>query len=176
MLAPPNVCRTRVWRGIFCQGFDPKIIARALADRGILTLDGQGKFSRCAPQPIAASSSTDAFLKARWKGISSTPRARRTTAAMAPRRPRCFQRCAVADVFPEAVLQLLEFRNQLFFENALGRCHLGAQTSGPGSALWCRRAIERGKAIARRKAIKQRSAIQLGPAVERCGQDLPQYR
>ena len=41
-LIPPGV-----WRGVFCQGFDPKIIARALADRGILTLDGEGKFSRC---------------------------------------------------------------------------------------------------------------------------------
>jgi putative DNA primase/helicase len=41
-LIPPGV-----WRGVFCQGFDPKTIARALADRGILTLDGEGKFSRC---------------------------------------------------------------------------------------------------------------------------------
>jgi hypothetical protein len=36
-----------------------------------------------------------------------------------------FQRCAVADVLPVAVLQLLEFRDQLSFENALGQCHLG---------------------------------------------------
>jgi uncharacterized protein (DUF927 family) len=41
-LIPPGV-----WRGIFCQGYDPKIIARALVDRGILALDGEGKFSRC---------------------------------------------------------------------------------------------------------------------------------
>jgi putative DNA primase/helicase len=40
-LIPPGI-----WRGVFCQGFDPKIIARALAERGLLIPDGEGKFSR----------------------------------------------------------------------------------------------------------------------------------
>jgi putative DNA primase/helicase len=34
------------WRDIFCQGFDPKTVARAFTDRGFLLADAEGKFSR----------------------------------------------------------------------------------------------------------------------------------
>ena len=37
---------TRVWRNIFCQGYDPKTIGRILAERGMLMLDAAGKSSR----------------------------------------------------------------------------------------------------------------------------------
>jgi putative DNA primase/helicase len=35
-----------VWRETFCKGFDARMVARALADRGMLLPDGQGKCSR----------------------------------------------------------------------------------------------------------------------------------
>jgi uncharacterized protein (DUF927 family) len=41
-LIPPGV-----WRQEFCRGFDPKIVARALTERGILLPDAEGKSSRC---------------------------------------------------------------------------------------------------------------------------------
>jgi uncharacterized protein (DUF927 family) len=41
-LIPPGV-----WRDVFCQGFDPKIVAHALTERGMLMLDAEGKSSRC---------------------------------------------------------------------------------------------------------------------------------
>jgi hypothetical protein len=34
------------WREIFCQGFDPKTVARGFADRGFLLSDAEGKSSR----------------------------------------------------------------------------------------------------------------------------------
>jgi putative DNA primase/helicase len=34
------------WREIFCQGFDPKTVARAFAERGFLLSDAEGKSSR----------------------------------------------------------------------------------------------------------------------------------
>ena len=34
------------WRNIFCEGFDPKTVARAFAERGFLLADAEGKFSR----------------------------------------------------------------------------------------------------------------------------------
>ena len=37
---------TGVWREVFCQGFDARMVARALADRGMLLLDAQRKCSR----------------------------------------------------------------------------------------------------------------------------------
>jgi putative DNA primase/helicase len=40
-LIPPGV-----WRDVFCHGFDPKISAHALAERGMLIPDAEGKFSR----------------------------------------------------------------------------------------------------------------------------------
>jgi putative DNA primase/helicase len=40
-LIPPGV-----WQHVFCEGFDAKTVARALAERRVLLLDGQGKFSR----------------------------------------------------------------------------------------------------------------------------------
>jgi putative DNA primase/helicase len=35
-----------VWRNVFCQGYDPKIVGRILAEREMLMLDAEGKFSR----------------------------------------------------------------------------------------------------------------------------------
>ena len=40
-LIPPGV-----WRDEFCRGYDPKIVARTLAERGVLMLDAEGKASR----------------------------------------------------------------------------------------------------------------------------------
>jgi putative DNA primase/helicase len=37
---------TGVWREVFCHGFDARMVARALADRGMLLLDAQRKCSR----------------------------------------------------------------------------------------------------------------------------------
>src|SRR5262249_33950614 len=34
------------WRSIFCKGFNPKMVARVLADREMLLPDPEGKFSR----------------------------------------------------------------------------------------------------------------------------------
>jgi putative DNA primase/helicase len=40
-LIPPGL-----WRTVFCNGFDPKTIARVFAERGMLLPDPEGKFSR----------------------------------------------------------------------------------------------------------------------------------
>ncbi len=40
-LIPPGI-----WRTVFCNGFDPTTIARALEQRGMLLPDAEGKFSR----------------------------------------------------------------------------------------------------------------------------------
>jgi putative DNA primase/helicase len=40
-LIPPGV-----WKNLFCQGYDPKVVARALSERGMLLLDAERKFSR----------------------------------------------------------------------------------------------------------------------------------
>ncbi len=34
------------WRGTFCAGYNPKLVARALSDRKFLLVDAEGKFSR----------------------------------------------------------------------------------------------------------------------------------
>jgi putative DNA primase/helicase len=50
-LIPPGV-----WREVFCCGFDPKTVAGALAERGMLLKDAEGKFSRSERIPACSKS------------------------------------------------------------------------------------------------------------------------